>query len=159
MIITIKNIIEEDFVNFKLPSMFIGFPNCTFKCEKDCGIKCCQNSDLVKSRNILFDTNAIIDRYLDNYITKSIVFGGLEPFDSWNDMYNLIKQFRQYTRDYIVIYTGYNKNEIKDKIQELKSFDNIIIKFGRFIPNQKSHFDKVLGVKLNSDNQYAEIIS
>ena len=36
------------------------------------------------------------------------------------------------------------------------NYDNIIIKFGRYIPNQQSHFDIVLGVNLASDNQYAE---
>ena len=35
------------------------------------------------------------------------------------------------------------------------SWDNIIIKFGRFIPDQKSTFDSVLGVELASQNQYA----
>ena len=37
-------------------------------------------------------------------------------------------------------------------------FTNIIIKFGRYIPNQKPHYDEVLGVNLASDNQYAERI-
>jgi len=32
---------------------------------------------------------------------------------------------------------------------------NIIIKFGRFIPDQKSHMDETLGVELASPNQYA----
>ena len=37
----------------------------------------------------------------------------------------------------------------------LSKFANVIIKFGRFIPNQKPHFDEVLGVELASPNQYA----
>ena len=41
----------------------------------------------------------------------------------------------------------------------LKKYSNIIIKFGRFIPNQKPHYDPVLGVELASDNQYGEKIS
>lgn len=36
---------------------------------------------------------------------------------------------------------------------------NIIVKFGRFIPNQHPHYDEVLGINLASDNQYAEKIS
>ena len=35
----------------------------------------------------------------------------------------------------------------------------IIIKYGRFIPNQQKHYDEILGVYLASDNQYAEKIS
>ena len=41
----------------------------------------------------------------------------------------------------------------------LSRFDNIIIKFGRFVPNQTPHCDEVLGVKLVSNNQYAVKIS
>ena len=41
----------------------------------------------------------------------------------------------------------------------VKNANNIIIKFGRFIPNQQSHYDAVLGIKLASSNQYAERIS
>ena len=37
-----------------------------------------------------------------------------------------------------------------------KNFDNIIIKYGRFIPGQEKHYDKILGVYLASNNQYAE---
>ena len=35
---------------------------------------------------------------------------------------------------------------------------NIIIKFGRFIPNRPSRYDEVLGVELASDNQFAKRI-
>ena len=45
----IKGIIAEDFVNYKKPSMFIGFPTCTWKCEKECGIEMCQNKGLAHS--------------------------------------------------------------------------------------------------------------
>ena len=64
-------------------------------------------------------------------------------------------------KDVIVIYTGYTAEEINDKgyIEELKKYPNIIIKYGRFIPDQKAHFDEVLGVNLQSDNQYAKRIS
>ena len=32
----IKNLIDEDFVNYKKPSLFIGCGECDFKCEKSC---------------------------------------------------------------------------------------------------------------------------
>ena len=44
-------------------------------------------------------------------------------------------------------------------IEYLSQFKNIIIKYGRFIPNHKPHNDEVLGINLASDNQYAERIS
>ena len=49
--------------------------------------------------------------------------------------------------------------EIKEYIDKLKAFPNIIVKFGRYIPNHEKHFDEVLGIYLASDNQYAERIS
>lgn len=156
----IKNILDEDFVNYKVPSMFIIFPNCTFKCDKENGCQCCQNLSVIKQPNIDISCNKIVDRYINNPITKAIVCGGLEPFDSSDDLYNLINLFRSRgCYDDIVIYTGYREDEIQDKISLIGSFKNIIIKFGRYVPNQDRHFDEILGVYLASDNQYAKKIS
>ena len=58
-----------------------------------------------------------------------------------------------------MIYTGYDEQEIMGEIQFLMSMPNIIVKFGRFIPDQQPHFDEVLGVNLASDNQHAVQIS
>ena len=97
----IKGIIDEDFVNYKKPSMTIEFPYCSFKCDKECGQQVCQNSALVN---------------------------------------------------------GYTEEELKDELPILKQFGNIIIKFGRFIPNSLHKFDNILGVELASHNQYAKFI-
>ena len=111
--ITIKQLQDEDFVNYKKPCMFIGFPHCSFKCEKDCGIKCCQNSELFNSPNIQLYISTIVQRYVNNNITSAIVMGGLEPFDTEEDLINLIFELRKETNDDIIIYTGYNKEEIQ----------------------------------------------
>lgn len=157
----INQLVDEDFVNYKKPSMVIGFPHCTFKCEKESGIKCCQNSVLATQKPNEISIPFIVKRYLDNDITSAIVFAGLEPFEvqSFNNLLNLVKEFRKFTNDDIVIFTGYYKNEVEEYISELKNFSNIIIKFGRYIPNQDKHYDNVLGVNLASNNQYAERIS
>ena len=158
--IKIRGLIEEDFVNYKKPAMFIAFPYCTFKCDKECGYSVCQNSSLVTNSEIIdIDEQKIVNRYIDNPITTSIVISGLEPFDSYKDLFILIKAFREKTLDDIVIYSGYNKEEISSYIEELKQFKNIVIKFGRFIPNQEKHYDEVLQVTLASPNQYGEKIS
>lgn len=151
----IKGIISEDFVNYKKPSLTIMFPYCTFKC----GNSYCQNSLLANEKDIEISPLSLAERYINNPITESIVMQGLEPFDSWNDLYDLIKTIREYCDDDIVIYTGYNKNEVSDKLKDLSSHKNIIIKFGRYIPNQEKHYDELLGVNLASDNQFAEKIS
>lgn len=158
--IKIRGLVDEDFVNYKKPAMFIAFPYCTFKCDKECGYSVCQNSSLVENTNIInIDEQIIIDRYIKNPITHSIVISGLEPFDSFNELVILIRSFREKTSDDIVIYSGYNKEEITSYIEELKQFKNIVIKFGRFIPNQEKHYDEVLQVTLASPNQYGEKIS
>lgn len=155
----IKEIRDEDFVNYKKASMFIGFPTCTWKCEKECGKKVCQNGTLATTKNIEVDMKKIVDRYINNNITNAITIGGLEPFDTYSQLYEFIKLLRLQTDDDVVIYTGYYKHEIEYQVIDLSQFKNIIIKYGRFIPDQKPHFDKVLGVNLASDNQYAERVS
>ena len=185
----LKGLIDEDFVNYKKPSMVLEFPYCTFKCDKECGSQVCQNSSLATAPNIEVNSEDIIVRYLHNPITEAIVFQGLEPLDSIIDIIDFISQFREKYRcnDDIVIYTGYTKEEIKNMpniysiempgiknknqfneeikifhesiLTKLKNYDNIIIKYGRFIPDMKSHYDEILGVKLASPNQYAERIS
>ena len=155
----IKGIIDEDFINYKKPCMVIEFPYCSFKCDKECGKQVCQNGALANSPNINIERMDLIDRYLKNDIAQSIVMQGLEPFDSWGDLISLIFLIRCYIDDDIVIYTGYNANELTEKIEILKYFKNIIIKFGRYIPDQQVHYDDVLGVNLASQNQYAEKIS
>lgn len=155
----IKGLNECDFVNYKKASMFISFPFCTFKCEKECGEHCCQNSALTQASNIDVNVESLVERYLSNQITSAVVFGGLEPLDSWDDVKIFIETLRKYTDDDCVIYTGYNKNECEDKIKWLKQFPNIIIKFGRYRPNDTPHYDPILEVQLASSNQSAERIS
>ena len=156
----IKFLIDEDFINYKKPSMFIGAGiSCSFKCDKDCGQEVCQNSSLSREPTIKLSIEKIVKRYIDNPITSAVVIGGLEPFDNYQEVKALISELRHKTNDDIVIYTGYNKEEIKNKISELSIFPNIIIKFGRFVPDSQARTDEVLGVKLASSNQYAECIS
>ena len=170
----IKFLIDEDMVNYREPSMFIGFPYCSFKCEIDCGENICQNHPNYNSNFIDISVDDLCKRFINNDLSKAIVFGGFEPLDSPFDTETLIDTLRnKYSCDLpIIIYTGYTEDELNgihkkdydgvnyDKLQavfkQIISYDNIIIKFGRFIPNKESHYDSVLGVKLASDNQYAK---
>ena len=156
----VKGIIDEDFINYKKPSMTIEFPYCSFKCDKECGQQVCQNSGLAKAQNIEINPIQLVHRYLTNPITKAIVCQGLEPFDSFDDLFSIIYELRYnfMNNDDVVIYTGYKEEEIQDQIDKLSQFSNVIIKFGRFIPNQLSHYDNILGVDLASPNQYAKCI-
>lgn len=158
----VKGIIDEDFVNYKVASMFISFHSCTFKCDKMCGKQVCQNSTLATSPDIDVDIDYLVNRYIDNPITKAVVLGGLEPFDDIGNMLDFISLLRSKCDDDVVIYTGYTENEIKSMFNhcynKLKSYNNIIIKYGRFIPDEPKHYDSILGVNLASSNQYARMI-
>ena len=155
----IKDCIEYDICNYKKPSMFLIFPYCSFKCDKECGRAVCQNSSLAKERVIDFDTDRIVERYISNPLTHALVCGGLEPFDTKEELFELVSKMREKTEDDIVIYTGYKEEEIAKYITELSHFKNIIIKFGRFVPDVESRYDEVLGITLASNNQYARRVS
>lgn len=157
----LKGIIDEDFINYKEASMVLEFPKCSFKCDKDCGREVCQNSSLAKEKDIEVDAEKLIKRYLDNFITSAIIMQGLEPFDSYDELKDFIDLLRNKYKcnDTIIIYSGYDEIEIEEKVDELKSYKNIIIKFGRFVPDRNSVKDRILGIELSSDNQYAKKIS
>lgn len=167
----LKGIIFEDFVNYREPSMYLIFPHCSFKCDKENGTQCCQNRGLTLEPDIEISKEAIIDRYLRNPITSAIVMAGLEPFDSPLDLLPFIDTLRRQYEcdDPVIIYTGYTEEELmsghwgqgapsmqKNYFENVLSYGNIIIKYGRFYPNEESHYDKVLGVNLASNNQYAK---
>jgi len=156
----VRGIVDEDFVNYKEPCMFISTAFCTFKCEQESGIKCCQNHGLSDSTIINVKIGETVDRYISNPITKAVCFGGLEPIEQFDDVMDFIAKLRSRDcNDTVIIYTGFYKNEIEPQIEALGKFPNIIVKFGRYVPNQGSHRDELLGVNLASPNQYAEVIS
>ena len=157
----IKGLVDEDFVNYKKPAMYICTSTCDFKCDKESGMSCCQNSSLAKQETMIVDDDEIIRRYLYNNITKAIVFGGLEPFEQFEELFGFIAKLRltYHCPDEIVIYTGFYKTEILSMLEALKPLGNIIVKFGRFIPEKEKIYDDLLGVYLASPNQHAEVIS
>ena len=158
----LKGLVAEDFANYKKPSMFLISCKCDWKCCKDgkFDIAVCQNSSIAKMKELELSTEYLFSRYNSNRITQSIVIGGLEPILQFDEVFELIKYFRTHgCDDDFVIYTGYKKNEIYYEIDQLKQFKNIVIKYGRYVPNQEKHYDAVLGVELASNNQYAERIS
>lgn len=157
----IRNLMDQDIVNYKKISMFIATCYCDFKCCKQLNLDICicQNSPIAKSKIIDMDNQKIVKRYVKNKLTHAVVFGGLQPFKQFDQLLQLIKCFRQQIDDQIVIYTGYKQDQLKKQIEILKKYENIIIKFGRYIPGQQVHYDQVLGVSLANKQQYAKKIS
>lgn len=158
----VKGITPEDFVNYKLPSMFISTCYCDWKCCTELGldIRVCQNAPLAQMEDKDIDDQTIYEQFINNPITKAVVIGGMEPMIQINEVIDLINLFRNQGENCpFIIYTGYYPNEIPEPLERLKQYKNIIVKFGRFVPNKKSRYDEVLGVTLASDNQYAKVIS
>ena len=165
----VKGIIDEDFLNYKKPSMYIATSKCSFKCDKENGCQLCQNSSLAHDPTINITVEELIGRYLYNPITKAIVISGMEPFDTPEIIYEIVRALRDGdVMDDIVIYTGYTEYELtlddSGRTQNatynwLKHYPNIYIKFGRYIPDQEPHYDEALGVMLASDNQYGKKVS
>ena len=160
--ISVKEIMDENFQDYKKASMFIATIKCDFKCLKEKGldISICQNSKIANLPNKKVLISDIFNRYINNPLTSAVVVGGLEPMLQFKEILNLISYFRKKNcSDDFVIYTGYYTEEISDKLKLLQNFNNIIIKYGRFIPDSNPIFDNVLGVNLNSENQHAVKIS
>lgn len=158
----VKDIVDTDFVNYKNPAMFIATCYCTFKCckEQNLPISICQNNAISKQPNYNISNDDIYKRYINNLMTSAICIGGLEPFLQFDELLELIEHFRnRRCLDMFIVYTGYYYEEIKSQIIQLQQYPNIIIKYGRFKPNQTSHYDEILGINLISNNQYAERLS
>lgn len=155
----LKGIVDTDICNYKKMSMFLITNSCSLKCDRENRNSYCQNSGLLTCPDIEISCEEIYQRYFKNNLSEALVIGGLEPFDSFGDVLELVRIFRSVHEcmDDIVIYTGYREDEISEEIQLLTEYKPFIVKFGRYRPNQNKHFDEVLGVHLANDEQYAKL--
>lgn len=157
----VKAVVNERFQDYRKPSLFVATAMCDWKCCMEAGRKpaMCQNSAIAKLPTVEISEDEIFLRYISDPITQAIVIGGLEPLLQQDEVLSLIQYFREHgCHDDIIIYTGYYRHEVLPFIDNVAKFENIIMKFGRFIPYRNKRFDTVLGVELASDNQYAERI-
>ena len=109
----LKGIIDCDFTNYKKPVLTLEFPKCNFKCDKLNGCQVCQNSSLATEPDIDISYEKIWELYQQNPLTKGFCFQGLEPFDSPNELNEIIHFIRDEKKcnDPIIIYTGYDRGE------------------------------------------------
>lgn len=159
----LKFIKQEDFVNYKKASMFLGTCFCDFKCCHEAGFptSLCQNEPWSKEPIKQYDDIWILNEFDSNPFVDAIVLGGMEPLKQFDELIDFLNCRREHKSEKVnnadvVIYTGYYPNEIKAELLALREFPNIIMKYGRFIPNIEGRFDPILGVNLASNNQYAE---
>lgn len=156
----LKGIVDYDTVNYKKPCLTLLFNHCDFKCDRLNGCQVCQNSGLAAEPDIEVNGEYIWNLYEQNPLTKAFCFQGLEPFDSYLDLLDLVIFIRIHKQcdDPIIIYTGYNEGEDWVVENSLRHYNNIIIKYGRYLMGHESHYDDILGVKLASNNQYAKVL-
>lgn len=163
--IDILDINSADFINNGKGTFSIALgTTCSFKCclELNLPASICQNNNCINNPKVITTIKKLIDLYLNQNMIKSLTFNGLEVLDNLRLLLWFIYYFRQQSQDNIIIWTGYTEEECKDLIYLIKEkmkWENIIIKFGRYIPNQKFHYDEILGINLVSDNQYSKKIS
>lgn len=158
----VLRLVDERLSDYYLPTLMIAVLSCDWKCAREAGVSAslCQNHNLEGAEPFVISPQEIFGVYSHNPITQGILFGGLEPFLQFDEMMDVIRYFRANgCNDPIIIYTGYTEEELADEIECLSQWPNIIVKFGRYIPDQAPHYDPILGVKLASDNQYAKRIS
>lgn len=161
----LKKILDEDLSHYKKPSMVLFTPSCDFKCclEQGIDVCTCQNSSWAREPDHNYTPKEILDRYNDNLISKAIVFAGLEPLINIEEVVETIDFLVKNKVDAdIVVYTGYREDEeqvisFRKKLKE-KEISGVILKVGRFVFNDKSHKDKILGMTLASRNQYAIVV-
>ena len=106
----IKGIQMEDFVNYKLPSLFLASSTCDFKCCReqhlDTGI--CQNAPLAQAPTQDVPDTVLYEKFSANPITKAVVIGGMEPFLQIDEVESLLSLFREKgDHSPFILYTGY----------------------------------------------------
>ena len=93
--IKLKGVVMEDFINYRLPSMFLISSYCDWKCCREGGFSetVCQNNGIINMPTKEFMYSSLFKAYIVNNISKSIVIGGLEPFKQFDEIYGLINYF------------------------------------------------------------------
>lgn len=153
----------DNITDYKKTSLFLVFPYCSGKCGEEC-----QNKHLRKlSAKEIYNDN-IIQLYKNLSTHEAVVCGGLEPWDSFDELLTLVTDFAKATKDKkvdFVIYTGYDVlTEKKEEFQklcnvweeniDLSSISELIIKQGRYdISKKEPWFSYTLGVELATSNQ------
>ena len=153
--------IREVFGDYKKSSLLLSTISCDWKCEKE-GLTptgTCQNCGSVAMETIEVDNKEVVKMFNNNNMVDAIIFAGLEPMLQIDEVLEFVELFRKTNSEEVIIFTGYNLEEVQESISKLVKFKNVIVKFGRYIANSKPRYDEVLGIELASENQYAVKIS
>ena len=111
----------------------VWFQGCNIKC-KGCMSKYTWSFDTKYKRNI----EDVIKEIL-SYPSKKITISGGEPFDQPKELEYLLKTLKENNFEDILVYSGYDYEEIKNKYENILKYIDILIA-GRFIENLESEY-------------------
>ena len=111
----------------------VWFQGCNIKC-KGCMSKYTWNFEKKYKRNI----EDVIEEIL-SYPSKKITISGGEPFDQPKELKYLLKILKENDFKDILVYTGYNYDEIKDKYKDILKYIDVLVA-GRFIEGLESEY-------------------
>lgn len=160
MFVNLIDVKTDDTTDYGKTSLLLVTPKCSGKCGEKC-----QNYYLIKNSSPKqYSVSDIVNLYNSLDTHEAVVFAGLEPFDTFDETKAIVKAFLENNKRIdIVIYTGYNYQDIADKVDQLVSNvhsvgKTIIIKFGPYDPQNypKSWHSDLLNIDLATSNQYVE---
>lgn len=153
----------DDITDYRKTALYLIFPYCSGKCGD-----VCQNKHLRGYKKLKTTAKSLAEFYNSLHTHEAVVMAGLEPFDSFNDVLSIVKEFCKLKKSVdFVIYTGYTESEYKEMfektlLEHFNKYNNsddefsrvIIIKYGRYDENCKKEWNsKILGVNLATTNQ------
>lgn len=145
--------VRETITDYRKSTLYLCGYICTLGCKD------CFHNELKKNHPTTLSIEKLFTDYISTTSCDAILFSGLNWLEQIEELFVLIHYIRSnHINKDIVIYTGYDKHEISDKIAMLSKFDNIIIKYGRFDATLPPRYDDVLGITLASSNQWAELL-
>lgn len=168
--INLFDVKTDNVTDYEETSMLLVFPKCSGKCGP-----ACHNYNMIgKTAPLNVKVEDIVNLYNSLSDHKAVVCAGLEPFDSFDDLYALVEAFANNSKPCdFVIYSGYypyndvsyenstgitNVWELARKIVKIKGSNQdftLYFKYGRYIedPNDDGYDSRLLGVHLSSRNQ------
>jgi hypothetical protein len=144
---------KEVYNDYKKVGILLASPRCSNNCKD------CQNHHLKNKEPEKYCIEDLINEITNNKFVKSVIFGGLDCFDSFEETLVFIKKFRENNDEDIVLYTGKTESSLQNEIKILKKYKNILIKFGEYNSNLEKIYDEIGGIWLASSNQYFKKIS
>ncbi len=125
----------------------VWFQGCSIKC-KGCMSKYTWEFD----KKYVRDVNEVLREIL-SYPSKNITISGGEPFDQPEALGYLLKKLKLNGFKDILVYTGYEYEEIKDRYKDILKYIDVLIS-GRFVEGLETEY-----IWKGSDNQKMHIFN